>query len=225
MLEYVYMTNAQFRTSGNPAQAATDYIAEVLKQKLSDKKKVLFLIPGGSAIKVAVLVMKALEGMDLANLTITLTDERYGESGHTDSSWEQLRQSGLILGNANIYPFLTGETIENTVAQCEEFMQKCIENSDYKIGLFGIGPDGHTAGILPESPAAESLDFISSYQGGAYLRVTVTPALISKLDEVVVYAVGENKKQTLKELEDEHPIRVQPAQALKHAGEFIIFND
>lgn len=219
------MTQPEFHTSNNPKDEAIIYITNILKQKLTEGKKVLWLTPGGSAIAVAVAVSKELEGMDLSNLTITLTDERYGAVGHADSSFMQLEKSGLSTGNAHVYPFLTGENIEATVEQCESVLQKLIAESEYKIGLFGIGPDGHTSGILPESPAVTDPHFISSYQGGAYMRVTTTPALIEKLDEVVVYAVGENKKPTLSSLKEDLPLHVQPAQALKHAGKLIIFND
>lgn len=219
------MTQPEFRTGTTASEECAHYITTVIKEKLTEGKKVLWLIPGGSAIAVAVAVSKELEGMDLGTLTITLTDERYGAVGHVDSSFMQLEKSGLSTGNAHVYPFLTGESIDATVEQCEALLQKLIAESEYKIGLFGIGPDGHTSGILPESPAVTDPHFISSYQGGAYLRVTTTPALIKELDEVVVYAVGENKKPTLALLHEEQPLSVQPAQALKQAGKFIIFND
>jgi len=53
---------------------------------------VLWLVPGGSNIPIAVeamdMIRKEMSGLSLKYLTITLSDERYGSVGHKDSNWK-----------------------------------------------------------------------------------------------------------------------------------------
>jgi 6-phosphogluconolactonase/glucosamine-6-phosphate isomerase/deaminase len=219
------MTDPEFHTSENPKEQASEYITNVLKDHLIKGEKVLWLVPGGSAIAVAVMISKELQDFDCKNLTISLTDERYGEIGHNDSSWYQLEKAGFSVPGAQLYPVLQGKNIEETVGEYNNTLKNFIDEADFIIGLFGIGADGHTAGILPGSPAVESSDLAFGYQGGNYYRITVTPTIIPFIDEVVVYATGEEKKETLEKLKGDNTFLEQPAQCLKQAGKFIIFNN
>lgn len=219
------MTNPEFHTSENPKEQAAQYISSTLKDHLRNGEKVLWLVPGGSAIAVAVLVADTLADFDCTNLYISLTDERYGDIGHPDSSWYQLQKAGFNVEGAHIYPVLHGKSIEETVGDYANMLKNFIDEADFTIGLFGIGADGHTAGILPGSPAVDSEDNAYGYQGGKYYRITVTPELIPHIDTVVVYAVGREKKPTFEKLKEEHSFSDQPAQSLKQADRFIIFND
>jgi 6-phosphogluconolactonase len=94
------------------------------------------------------------------------------------------------------------------------------------VGIFGIGTDGHTAGILPESPAVKVKDsLLTSYEGPDFYRITVTPAFIERVNAAILYAKGEEKARVLRTLlQDEPPERV-PAQLLKKAGQFTIFHN
>lgn len=219
------MSKPQFRTSSNPKEEIVEYLSDVLKRYIALNKKVLLLVPGGSAIVVLPRVAEKLKGVDCANLSVTLTDERYGEVGHKDSNWQQIMEEGFDLLNANLYHVLQGKDEATTALDFRKFIEDKIKTSDYIIGLFGIGRDGHTSGILPESRAIDSKELVCGYQSEEYYRITTTPLFLSKLDEVIVYATGASKKETLEKLRSEYSIGEQPAQALKQADKFIIFND
>ena len=55
--------------------------------------------------------------------------------------------------------------------------------------------------------------------------MTTTPAALARLDEAVVYALGESKWPVIDQLEDDLPLNDQPAQALKQIPKLTIFND
>lgn len=202
-----------------------DAISVLLRQHLDACKKVLWLIPGGSAIAVVIKVADRLEGQDLSNLSVTLTDERYGDVGHADSNWQQLNDLGFKLERAKLYPVLVGEDREQTTKEFAETLKKLLAENNYKLGFFGIGPDGHTAGILPGSPAVTARAFAASYEAPNFERITMTPPAIAKLDEVVVYAMGEAKWPIFEQLQTELPLDEQPAQALKQVARVTIYND
>jgi 6-phosphogluconolactonase/glucosamine-6-phosphate isomerase/deaminase len=215
------------KTTSKTENAASFVASAVLKQ-LKLGKKVLLFLTGGSSIPVGVEVAKLLSNHSCENLTVTLTDERYGPLGHKDSNWQQLLNLGFNLSQAKIIPILTNDNLDQTTEKFNNFLnQKFIINEDneYKIGLFGIGEDGHTAGILPESAAVNSGNWAFGYKTEKFERVTITPKTIEKLDEAIVWTQGENKWKVLEDLEKDIDTIKQPAQVLKKVPLLTIFTD
>jgi 6-phosphogluconolactonase/glucosamine-6-phosphate isomerase/deaminase len=208
----------------NSNQPVVDYLSHAIATHLTKGERVLWLVPGGSAIQVAAAVSGQLRGHSLKNLAVTLTDERYGPVGHPDSNWHQLEQAGFSLPGAELMPVLSGADMEATTANFAATLERELARADYRLGFFGIGPDGHTAGMLPDSPAVTAQGFASGYSAN-YERITMTVPAIRRLDEAVVYAVGENKWPVLDQLEGQVELTKQPAQALKPVSKLTIFND
>ena len=212
-------------TSTGPNEAIV-YLADVLQKQLGSDKRVLWLIPGGSAIAVAAGVSKLLAGQDLHNLTVSVTDERYGEMDHSDENWTQLLVAGLVLPGARLYRVLNGQSREQTTAAYGSFLFEAFDSCDYAIGLFGIGSDGHTAGIKPQSSAIIDDVYAADFDYPDFQRITMTTYAISKLDEAVVYAQGQDKFPVVSQLlHEDVPIDVQPAQILKKVPKSTIFSD
>jgi len=203
-----------------------EYIYSSINKQLTLGKKVLWFICGGSSIDIEVLIANKLKDIPKDRLTITLTDERYGDIDHIDSNLSQLYKKGFHIDGAKIIPFLNGKDIESTTKDIIKILKKEIDISDYKIGLFGVGVDGHTAGILPYSKALYSNDLISYYNTPLYKRITITEKVIEKLDEGFVYALGELKIPVIEELKENNiSTEVQPSQILKKIPILTIFTD
>ncbi|MDB5179367.1 MAG: hypothetical protein JWN01_1310 [Patescibacteria group bacterium] len=215
-------------THATSTKPAVDHLAQTITEHLEAGDHVLWLLSGGSAINVAVEVGGRLRGadIDLAGLIVTLTDERYGPVGHAGSNWRQLEDAGLGLPGATLLPVLAGVDLEATAEEYTAILKNHLHSADYRLGLFGIGPDGHTAGILPHSPAVAATKLAASFDGGQYQRVTMTAPAIALLDEAVVYAAGEPKWPTLARLaREDAPLTEQPAQVLKAVPQLTIFTD
>jgi 6-phosphogluconolactonase/glucosamine-6-phosphate isomerase/deaminase len=202
-----------------------EYITDALTTRLSKGKRVLWLVPGGSSIAIAAAVAKQLQGVPLEKLTVTLTDERFGEVDHPDSNWRQLSKAGFELPGAALRPVLKGRDMAATVRNFADTLEEEFDRADYRIGFFGIGPDGHTAGILPGSSAVDADDMTNGYDAGNFRRITMTPIAIEQLDEAVVYAVGEAKWPVIDELSTSIDPGDQPAQILKTVPLLTVFND
>lgn len=230
-----------FKTTTNIEDPA-DFVANAVLSKLQMGKKVLLFLTGGSSISVGVKIADILrEKSDknlLQNLTVTLTDERYGPIDHFNSNFFQLDEKGFNLPDAKIIPILIDEDKNITVEKFNTKLNEEFTKAEYKIGLFGVGADGHTAGILPESLAvsAETLSF--GYDTTTFSRITMTFNAIEKLDEAIVWAQGKDKWKVLEELKTEIPARnassiadaggsleKQPAQILKKVPLLTIFSD
>lgn len=201
------------------------YVAGLITAQLEARRSVLWLVSGGSCIEVAVAASKLLEGIDLSGLTVSLVDERYGSPGHADSNWHQLAQAGFHLPGATLHPVLTGDSLEATATAFDDFLAATFLTCEYRVGLLGIGPDGHTSGILPHTPAITAPGLAYAYDGGKYQRVTTTADALAKLNEAVVYATGEAKWPVLDRLETDLPPAEQPAQLLKQVHKLTVFTD
>jgi 6-phosphogluconolactonase/glucosamine-6-phosphate isomerase/deaminase len=201
------------------------FVSSSISVQLNSGKKVLFLISGGSCLPIIVRIAEIIKESPHENLIVMLMDERYGDIEHSDSNWYQLMQKGFNLPQARLIPTLTGDDMITTANKFSEALNKGFQESDYKIGLFGIGPDGHTAGILPGSDAVNCQELVCSYVTPTYSRITMTFKAIEKLDEAVVFAQGENKWEVLKNLEKDIPLDIQPSEILKKVPLLTIFTD
>jgi len=207
--------------------AGATVLTKRLERELSAGKRVLWLLSGGSNIAVEVAVLNLLPVSLQPRLTIMLSDERYGRFGHKDSNMQLLYDAGFDPGSATILPVLTPENLplEATAERYEQTVERAFAEADIIIAQLGIGPDGHVAGILPNSPAVAAHSLVISYRTEQYQRITFT---FDALKQCVVYAFvfGNGKREQLDILRDKDlPLAEQPAQILKQIPESYVYND
>ena len=213
----------EFKRIDKPRPAA-EYLVELLQSKARNKK-ILFLVPGGSALPIARTVLAKLPSAVRMNIAITLTDERYGAIGHKDENWNQLVDGIELSSYAEALPVNTGAELDTTEQNYAKNLERLVEWADQVIGLFGMGADGHTAGILPQSAATAATSYACAYSAEPFVRITTTPLFFKHLDTAVLYAVGEDKQPMIDALSRDVSYVVMPAQLLKEARHFIVFND
>lgn len=198
-----------------------------LGRELEDGKHVVWLVPGGSNIPLSVAVMAQLPEVATGNLTILLSDERYGNPGHADSNAHQLEQAGFTAKRARFVPVLQESmSIEDTCKQYGSAFQEASQKADVIIGQFGMGADGHIAGVLPGSPAIQSADMAASYATPTFTRITLTPKALQSVTAAYIFAFGAEKCAALKNLQTRTlNLDEQPAQLLKQLPEAYAYND
>jgi 6-phosphogluconolactonase/glucosamine-6-phosphate isomerase/deaminase len=218
-MQFIYTT----RDSDTGVQSLIDSLSDALNLH----SRVLWLVPGGSNIPIAGRVMQALLESDTHKLHIMLTDERYGIVDHIDSNIRQLREAGFEPKQATVIPTLfEGLSLEETVKKYADNFDHEANDAGYIIAQFGIGPDGHIAGILPGSAASQSTELASGYNAGQFQRVTLTFPAFKRIDEAYAFVFGETKKQQLERLKAESlPLSEQPAQILRQIPEATVYND
>lgn len=211
------------------AQPVIRYLTETIQAHLTEGERVTWIVTGGSAIAIAAMVSQNLATTDTSRLSITLTDERFGMPGHAGSNWQQLLDGGFSLPNAHLYPVLRGKELIDTVDDYREILRQVIEEADYTIGLFGVGPDGHIASLFPGQAA---LDEPSSYAvivenspKPPPLRISMSPVAVRAVDEAVLYIAGGDKAPLIAQLQAELSPTEQPVQLLKQLPKTIVFND
>lgn len=206
-------------------EAVTDYLATTISSHLESGQRVLWILSGGSGGKVCAAVSKRLTS-PLDNLVTTLSDERYVALGDADENWQQLIDDGFSVPGATTYRPIQGKDRQTTANDLGDWLEQAYAHTDYKIGLFGIGTDGHTAGIKPGTSAVQATGWATDFTGNDFERITMTLDAVKQLDEIVVQAMGTDKTAILKQLLHEtiNP-KVQPAQVLKSVMKSTLFTD
>jgi 6-phosphogluconolactonase/glucosamine-6-phosphate isomerase/deaminase len=208
-------------------QAGTTDLSKRLTKELKAGKRVIWLVPGGSNIPASVKIMDSLAPELTERLAILLTDERYGLPGHPDSNFRQLHDGGFNPQQATFIPVLVENLkLQDTTHRYEELVQKALEHAEIIIGQFGIGADGHLAGILPHSAASRAKGLVSSYEAASYVRLTLTFEALKRLEVAYAFVFGNEKQPALERLQTEDlDLSEQPSQILKQLPEAYIYND
>lgn len=217
MIEYIH---------SNSTVDVVDFVVKLINQHLDAGDRVLWLTSGGSNIAISVQIAEKLSIENSDNLYISLVDERYGRLGHSSENWQQLLDAGFEVTDSHPYRPLAEDSGPETADNYGQWLDEQIDLADISIGLFGIGSDGHTAGIKPRSSAVRSSETAIYYEWSDFQRITMTPASIAKLDVAVIQAFGRDKDDTLRQLlNSDVSIDDQPAQILKSLNRSILYTD
>lgn len=209
------------------AKTGTAALVQHLTRELKRGRRVLWLVPGGSNIPISVDIMHQLPDNLTQHLSILLCDERYGDPGHANSNYEQLQNMGFEHKQATFMPALVhGLTQQEVTHRYDELVAHAFESAEVTIGQFGIGTDGHIAGILPHSPAVRAEAMVTSYEAPPHIRLTMTPVALHRLHAAYAFVFGADKRQALHRLQAEVlPLDDQPSQILKQLPEAYVYND
>lgn len=192
---------------------AIKLIAEYINNQL-EKNAVTLLVSGGSNIGLACAVRQKLNIKNILN--IGLIDERFGPIGHQDSNWQKLMDAGFIMAGVKLMPVLKGLAAEETALLYAEELKEAASET-VLIGIFGMGNDGHTAGILPSSSVIDSNELVEFYRGPDFERITLTPQAFKLFNRIFLVANGQSKVEQIKKLTNHNlPLAEQPAQSLKN---------
>ena len=223
---------------GKLQKIAGERISEHLSQ---NNGPVLLLIAGGSAFS----ILDFIDVSALSNrVTIHLSDERFYADEKNNFVQFQKTQfyKRAVLRNVACVDsqVLPKETFPNYHSRFERQIKKWMtENKDGKIiATFGIGPDGHTSGIMPfpENPTLfkqlfqeEEITVGYSAEGKNEfaLRVTTTLTFVQKYVQVgIVYCVGSNKIPALRAVVSERgSLTITPARVLNEIKILDLFTD
>ena len=196
-------------------EAGFDLAAAIL-YGVVDRKAVLYL-SGGS---VKGLYEKLTKEEKLHPGAVGIIDERFGEKFHQNSNEKMIRETGLLryleILDIPFYPVLQPDKSREEAAQdYDEKVRSLHATFQKSIGILGIGPDGHTAGMPALSSkfihSASSGQAISNFKLDAHSlvteyndtsgkygeRVTMTFLGLLMQDLLMLLVFGDDKKEAL----------------------------
>lgn len=187
---------------------AYEIVVEKIKKAIAKQDLFTIALAGGSTPKP---LYEALAKADLpwSKIHIFWGDERYVPADSPDSNQLMTRQAWLDkidIPADNVHPMeTTGENPAQDAQRHEAELSRFFKNESglpqFDLILLGMGDDGHTASLFPQTEALaveDSLVTVGNHQGQP--RLTFTVPLINQADCVIFLVAGENKRPALKQV-------------------------
>ena len=195
-----------FADEESTARAAAERIAAESIAAVANHGKFIMAVSGGHS---PWIMLRVLADLDLPwdRVHVFQVDERIAPIGHADRNLTHLRES--LLGRAPIRPEqihamdVGSPDLEAAAAQYGSMLRE-IAGSPPTLDLIhlGLGPDGHTASLVPGDPVLDIADrnvaLTGAYQGRR--RMTLTYPIINRARRILWLVTGSEKSGMLARL-------------------------
>lgn len=175
-----------------------------IKALLKEKGEINIGIPGGNSVKGLFTELKFAENINWEDIKIFLADERLVDITHPESNYRNAHSTFIsrltekeILPEENVHAFF----VQDFKGQAKRNYEREIEDAFgvYDLILLGVGEDGHIASLFPNHPALDSEEeytiLIDDAPKEPRERITISPKMIAKAKVVMLFFIGENKKE------------------------------
>src|SRR5438093_9992034 len=126
-------------------------------------------------------------------------DERVAPDGDDDRNLTTIEPRLPAAAVSRLRPMpVTDDDLEAAAARYEELLPQALD-----LVHLGIGPDGHTASLVPEDPVLGVADRLVALTGGEYegrRRMTLTYPALASARRVLWLVTGEDKRDALARL-------------------------
>lgn len=214
-----------FEDSVKLNQEAADLILAIAKKAVSVYGRFTIALSGGSTPK-ALYELMATEpyrsAMPWAETFVFWGDERYVAAATDDYNGTMATKallSHVPIPEPNIYPVPTHLPLQEVAEAYEKEINDFFEGEPvFDLILLGVGDDGHTASLFPNSDALNEEDKLVVATTAPHKiaeRITFTYPLINVADNVMFLVAGKGKADIMKEIlngeADKYPAQlVQP---------------
>ena len=190
------------------AQEAAKEIARIADQAIAERGRFVMAVSGGKT-PWEMLRILGTEDVPWEKVHVVQVDERIAPAGDPDRNLTHLRESLLnhtAIDPKNIHAMPVED--ENLEAAAVKYIQTLQQISGTPIVLdlvhLGMGPDGHTASLIPGDPVLEVTDtavaLTGVYQGRH--RMTLTYPTINRARKVIWVITGGTKVEMFRRFQD-----------------------
>lgn len=193
------------------AHKAAAIIAAEAREAVIQRGRFVLAVSGG---KTPWLMLRALAGEEVPwdKVHLVQVDERVAPAGHADRNFTHLRES--LLTRVPLRPeqfHAMPVEAPDLEAAAKNYSQTLVEIAGSPAVLdlthLGLGPDGHTASLVPADPVLNVADtdvaLTGNYQGRR--RMTLTYPIINRSRRILWLVTGSDKAGALMRLLDADP--------------------
>ena len=216
-----------FATPDDLAQAAARAFAEKAERALAERGRFAVALAGGSTPKTTygILARDYSDAVDWPGVHVFFGDERTVPPDHEDSNYRMAKEALLDhVPVGSVHP-MRGELVPEEAAASYEMELRDFfgeEPPTLDLVMLGIGGDGHTASLFPETGALDVTDRLAVANPVPKLettRLTLTVPVLNAARDVFFLVAGEDKAEALKEiLEGDADPRAYPAGLVQPKG-------
>ena len=156
-------------------------------------------LAGSNTPRPAYELLAAQPGIDWSQVHIWFGDERCVPPGDPESNYRMVHEtllSRIDIPEANVHR-IRGEDDPDAAA---EAYSREIDGLSLDLALLGLGPDGHTASLFPESAALDVRDRLAVAVVASKpppRRITLTFPVFERASAVLVLAPGASKAEAI----------------------------
>ena len=177
-------------------EQASQFVAERANAAVSDHGRFTFAVSGGHTPWAMFAALRS-QDMPWADVELFQVDERVAPDGDPDRNLTNLRESiGDALARVHPMPVTDPELEAAAVAYAAVLPQR------FDLVHLGLGPDGHTASLVPGDPVLQVSDALVAatqpYQG--HRRMTLTYPALARADQLLWLVTGADKRDALAKL-------------------------
>jgi 6-phosphogluconolactonase len=238
MMRKILLPNLEVRVfpdAGALNRAAVDHFLQTGREAIRARGRFMVALSGGSTPKamysaIAAEHQHSLEPLDWQRVHVFFGDERLVPGDHADSNYRMASDALLTrvpIPSGNIHRVRTELGASPAAAEYEKEIRTTFETNAagvprFDLILLGMGNDGHTASLFPETSALEEKTALVSSNWVEKLnthRITLTFPLINAAAKVTFLAGGGDKAAMIREvLRPEPTSRAYPAQCVHPSG-------
>jgi 6-phosphogluconolactonase len=193
--------------SESVAERAASLIAEYASETIAARGAFVMAVSGGQTPWIMLRRLAAAR-IPWRAVHIVQVDERVAPAGHTDRNLTHLRESltDSPLPPDRLYPMPVESPDLAVAAASYAATLRAIGGDPPIIDLvhLGLGPDGHTASLVPDDPVLDIDDvdvaLTGPYQGRR--RMTLTYPILNRARRVLWVVTGAEKAEMVKRLLD-----------------------
>jgi 6-phosphogluconolactonase len=179
------------------ATRAAAHVAEHARQAVRDHDRFTLAVSGGHT-PWAMFKALASEEMPWERTAIFQVDERIAPAGDPDRNLTHLQESLPAEGTTEIHGMpVEAEDLERAAGAYERELPE-----RFDLIHLGLGPDGHTASLIPGDPVLEAMDrdvaLTGIYQGRR--RMTLTYPALGRAQAILWLVAGADKAAALRGL-------------------------
>lgn len=237
-------SNFEIRRLGTPQDlfhAAADEVLGTASAAVSQRGRFIIALSGGSTPKSLynLIAANADKSIPWEKVFFFWSDERHVPPDNPDSNYRMAKEnllSKIPVPAANIFPVpAENPNAEEAAASYEATIRKFFgakagEFPRFDLILLGMGPDGHTASLFPETAALQEKSRLVVANWVEKLntsRITFTLPLLNAARSVLFLVSGSDKAGVLREvLEGNAPGEKYPSKLIKpDSGKVLWFVD
>lgn len=195
-----------FANAESTAHSAAEIIATEARAAVAARGHFVMAVSGGHTPWIMLRAL-ASQPMPWDAVHVVQVDERVAPEGHPDRNLTHIKESLLghcPLRSDQIYGMPVGASDLDSAANEYEATLRNIAGTPAVLDLahLGLGPDGHTASLVPGDPVLDVVDrevgITGPYQGRQ--RMTLTYPILNRSRRVLWLITGEEKASMLQRL-------------------------